>query len=1337
MAEAFNPFGGGGGGMPGGGGQQPPPPNYEGKDFYKILGVTKKSTDEQIRRQYRRLARQYHPDVRSASTEKDAAKAKERKGTKKAEAPNKSNKKNGSGPSSSKTPSEMTEEEAREHFQAINEAYNILSDKDKRKEYDLQKAYEGKYGSMNGGPDFRQGGGMGGAAGMGSGGMGGMGGGMPNYNGGMGGRGGGAGRGGGGRGRGGGGSNLDEAQMRQAYEMFMKNFGGGGGGGFGGGMPSRGGAPSSSNTKKSKSTKRSPSTSSSPQKKKPAAASRAVDEDDPFNAYYQAPEGEEDGANGYSYGSAGDDGPSSSAFNDRYDAEEALDEEYVKDGGQGSARNMYRDWQRSQRAKQAKAQQEEEERAYHKAQRRAQSTGGVPTPPPKHMRGGAGGGRGSGYSQAYDGSSADGDGRADFEGGGGSGGYGNGGSGGSFFNFKNVYDAYNVFANGPAAAEGGGGGGGMGGGMGRSAPEGAASIFSSLFGSVDDSGNGAVGKKSAGDEGDPFAAFAAGSTADADAAEAARYAAYFKEYQKHNKNKNNQKKNSAHYDGDENQTTDSSSSPDPSPDPSAAAAEQKEREAFVKQFKAFEEYQRQVETAEAERKAMQRATDRAEKRKSTFNMANMFGGGGGDADDNDASAWGSGAAPSSSDGGSGGKGEENAGSSSSGGGGAAAEEEYTEDIFGNRRPKKKKARKSSSTSDADTGAAVDPLEAAYAEDSQREAFDPIAAKQRKREAQREEKRRNKGTYLVDDEDLTAAEEARRKKKAANNAGGRRPSGFGTDDEFMNNFDSFGRHPNTAYDEANKNSPSTNTFADLARGWASKMAQQYAGTKTMPDGVVPDEAVDPEAAAKHQFSHEETGKNGGRPRSAAPKKKKKAASSTSAKAKRSAASSTAKKKKANAQTKRVPSAASSKGPANINMQQPQPQPNIKKKAKRDKYSSEWNEDVPDLSTRPSDEEMEELKDIFTDTPPDRASFPKEPPAHDDPWWNTIFKDGKGVPAAGVKDVPRVPGKLNGPVPASKGRRAPSTSTATPSSTSGSAAKASTDSGKTASSSSKASSSPASSASEGSSSADNNDAVYAAGATIEEDFGFTKSSWDDFCSLQQEQHERYDDDDDDHSGRGPSDGANAAGSSGKQRKQRRACVIIFSSATSMKGINGTLGATAKRFPLSAKTFFVTRPQAVKVSDFIYAQIEASYADAKPTASSSPSTTGSDIDDDASSSSSTANSGAPLVFKDALCGKSYAKATLTNAGEFCAVIVRGSSGGGSSFSSYEVAIVGNQRTSHLDLSPHLRSELAKNDEMITAMRKEKGISDKKKGLTSGKEAEAMIYLPLKRNKLSFIKF
>src|SRR5439155_23067981 len=66
----------------------------EFKDYYKSLGVDRTAGDEEIRRAFRKLARQYHPDV-----------AKDKK-------------------------------TAEEKFKEINEAYEVVGDAEKRKKYD-------------------------------------------------------------------------------------------------------------------------------------------------------------------------------------------------------------------------------------------------------------------------------------------------------------------------------------------------------------------------------------------------------------------------------------------------------------------------------------------------------------------------------------------------------------------------------------------------------------------------------------------------------------------------------------------------------------------------------------------------------------------------------------------------------------------------------------------------------------------------------------------------------------------------------------------------------------------------------------------------------------------------------------------------------------------------------------------------------------------------------------------------------------------------------------------------------------------------------------------------
>lgn len=67
------------------------------KDYYRILGVAEAASADEIKKAYRRLAKQYHPDANPNNTE------------------------------------------AAERFKEIGEAYAVISDPDKRKQYDVMR----------------------------------------------------------------------------------------------------------------------------------------------------------------------------------------------------------------------------------------------------------------------------------------------------------------------------------------------------------------------------------------------------------------------------------------------------------------------------------------------------------------------------------------------------------------------------------------------------------------------------------------------------------------------------------------------------------------------------------------------------------------------------------------------------------------------------------------------------------------------------------------------------------------------------------------------------------------------------------------------------------------------------------------------------------------------------------------------------------------------------------------------------------------------------------------------------------------------------------------------
>ncbi len=78
------------------------------KDYYKILGVAKNATEKEIKAAYRKLARKHHPDVNPGNKEAEAK------------------------------------------FKEVNEAYEVLGDKEKRKKYDELGANWEAYGRAAG-----------------------------------------------------------------------------------------------------------------------------------------------------------------------------------------------------------------------------------------------------------------------------------------------------------------------------------------------------------------------------------------------------------------------------------------------------------------------------------------------------------------------------------------------------------------------------------------------------------------------------------------------------------------------------------------------------------------------------------------------------------------------------------------------------------------------------------------------------------------------------------------------------------------------------------------------------------------------------------------------------------------------------------------------------------------------------------------------------------------------------------------------------------------------------------------------------------------------------------
>jgi molecular chaperone DnaJ len=81
------------------------------RDYYEILGVDRNVSDDDLKKAYRKLARQHHPDLHVGDQQKKSAE---------------------------------------EKFKEINEAYETLSDQERRKRYDMF----GHAGAQHGGSGF-------------------------------------------------------------------------------------------------------------------------------------------------------------------------------------------------------------------------------------------------------------------------------------------------------------------------------------------------------------------------------------------------------------------------------------------------------------------------------------------------------------------------------------------------------------------------------------------------------------------------------------------------------------------------------------------------------------------------------------------------------------------------------------------------------------------------------------------------------------------------------------------------------------------------------------------------------------------------------------------------------------------------------------------------------------------------------------------------------------------------------------------------------------------------------------------------------------------------------
>lgn len=89
------------------------------RDYYEVLGVAENASQEEIKKAYRNLAKQHHPDANPDDSESE------------------------------------------ERFKEISEAYRVLSDRDQRKKYDRMRKFGGRGAFRSGGAGTASGGGRG------------------------------------------------------------------------------------------------------------------------------------------------------------------------------------------------------------------------------------------------------------------------------------------------------------------------------------------------------------------------------------------------------------------------------------------------------------------------------------------------------------------------------------------------------------------------------------------------------------------------------------------------------------------------------------------------------------------------------------------------------------------------------------------------------------------------------------------------------------------------------------------------------------------------------------------------------------------------------------------------------------------------------------------------------------------------------------------------------------------------------------------------------------------------------------------------------------------------